>query len=165
MNKEVQYIMQGFLLALLVIVACNIVHYFYHYSENVLPANKSSAVVIDDGGSPNDPVVSSSGSAGNKLFQAYCASCHQIYKRLVEPALIGLEERGPWSDRKQVYAWIHNPARYMKTDPYTASLMKEYNSIMMQAFPSLSEKDIDAILDYIKSTPTPHYSPVAVAFR
>ena len=89
---------------------------------------------------------------GQSLFASNCASCHQVNKRLVGPALAGIEERGPWTDHKQLYAWIHNPAGYMKTDPYTAGLFKEYG-VMMQAFPGLSDKDIDAILDYIKSVP------------
>src|SRR6478672_7724985 len=62
---------------------------------------------------------------GQALFSANCASCHQVNKRLVGPALAGVESRGPWSDRKQVYAWVHNPAGFMKTDPYTAGLFKE----------------------------------------
>src|SRR3954467_5887829 len=90
--------------------------------------------------------------AGQTLFAANCASCHQVNKRLVGPALSGVEERGPWTDRKNLYAWIHNPAGFMKTDAYTTGLFHEYN-VMMQAFPGLSEKDIDAILDYVKSVP------------
>jgi hypothetical protein len=85
---------------------------------------------------------------GRALFMANCASCHAVDKRLTGPALGGLEERGPWSDRKELYAWVHNPAGYMKKDPYTASLQKEYQ-IVMTPFPSLSEKDIDAIVAYI----------------
>lgn len=90
---------------------------------------------------------------GQALFSSNCASCHQVNKRLVGPALAGIEDRGPWGDRKQLYAWIHNPAGFMKTDAYTAGLFKEYGGVMMQAFPGLSEKDIDAIVDYINSVP------------
>ncbi len=89
---------------------------------------------------------------GQALFAANCASCHQVNKRLVGPALAGVESRGPWGDRKQLHAWVHNPAGFMKTDGYTAGLFKEYN-VMMQAFPGLPDKDIDAIIDYVKSVP------------
>ena len=99
---------------------------------------------------------------GQALFASNCASCHQVNKRLVGPALSGVESRGPWGDRKQLYAWIHNPAGYMKTDPYTAGLFKEYG-VMMQAFPGLADKDIDAILDYIKSVPAASATPGAPA--
>jgi len=87
---------------------------------------------------------------GKAIFSANCAACHAINKRLTGPALAGVESRGPWGDRKKVHAWVHNPAGFMKTDPYTAGLYKEYNSVMMASFPSLSDKEIDAVLDYIK---------------
>lgn len=86
---------------------------------------------------------------GAQIFQQNCASCHSVQKRLTGPALAGVESRGPWSDRKQLYAWIHNPAKYMQTDPYTQGLKQEYGGVMMTAFPQLSEKEIDAIISYI----------------
>jgi mono/diheme cytochrome c family protein len=86
---------------------------------------------------------------GTALFQANCASCHSITKDLTGPALGGLEGRGPWSDRKQLHAWIHNPAKFMASDPYTQGLKQRFNGAMMTAFPQLSEKDIDAIVDHI----------------
>ncbi|HYK47493.1 MAG TPA: cytochrome c3 family protein [Parafilimonas sp.] len=92
--------------------------------------------------------LSSFAQDGHALFLANCASCHAVNKRLTGPALAGLEERGPWSDRKQLYAWVHNPPGYMKKDPYTAGLQKEYQ-VVMTPFPGLSEKDIDAIVGYI----------------
>jgi len=163
MNKEVQYVIQGFLLALFAIIAVDAVQSLYHYSKRVSPVKNGNAVVIDGDDVQDKPIVTD--KPGYTLFQANCASCHQVTKRLVGPALAEVEERGPWSDRKQLYAWIHNPARYMKSEPYTAGLFKEYGGIMMQAFPNLSEKDIDAILDYIKSFPAPYYHYDVVAFR
>ncbi|HEV8286936.1 MAG TPA: c-type cytochrome [Chitinophagaceae bacterium] len=93
---------------------------------------------------------------GKALFSANCASCHSPFKDLTGPALKGLEERGPWSDRKQLYAWIHNPPGYMTGSKYTQDLKNKFGS-MMQSFPSLPEKDIDAIVDYINKVqpPTP----------
>ena len=102
---------------------------------------------------------------GQALFSANCAQCHAINKRATGPALAGVEDRGPWKDRKQVHAWVHNPAGYMKTDSYTAGLQKEY-TIVMTAFPQLTDKDIDAVLDYIKTVPPPSAdtaNPVAAA--
>ena len=57
---------------------------------------------------------------GAAIFQQNCASCHALNKDLTGPKLAGVEGRGPWSDRKKLYAWIHNPAKFMQTDPYTA---------------------------------------------
>jgi mono/diheme cytochrome c family protein len=89
---------------------------------------------------------------GKALFQANCASCHALNKKLTGPALAGLEERGPWADRKKLYAWIRNPAGFAKTEPYAAGLIKEYG-VLMTAFPSLSDAEIDAIVAYINTPP------------
>ncbi|MBE7172971.1 MAG: c-type cytochrome [Williamsia sp.] len=89
---------------------------------------------------------------GRALFQTNCASCHNLYKKLTGPALLGFKARGPWADQKQVRAWVHNPVAYMAKDPYTQGLKAEYGS-MMQAFPNLGDKDIDAIADYIAKAP------------
>ncbi len=85
---------------------------------------------------------------GKALFTSNCASCHALNKNLTGPALAGFQNRGPWADKKELYAWIHNPVAYMAKDPYTQGLKAEYGSIM-QAFPNLADKDIDAISDYI----------------
>ena len=86
---------------------------------------------------------------GQALFQQNCASCHAVAKNLTGPALAGVEGRGPWSDRKQLYAWIHNPAKFMASDPYTQGLKQQYGGVVMTGFPQLGEKDIDAIIDYV----------------
>jgi mono/diheme cytochrome c family protein len=100
---------------------------------------------------------------GKALFQANCASCHALNKKLTGPALAGLEERGPWADRKKLYAWIRNPAGVAKTEAYAAGLIKEYG-VLMTAFPSLSDAEIDAVITYINTPPpTPPAGGVAGA--
>jgi cytochrome c553 len=101
---------------------------------------------------------------GAALFQANCAACHSVTKNLTGPALAGFESRGPWADRKQLYQWVHNPAKYMSVDPYTQGLKQQFGQAMMSPFPQLTEKDIDAIANHINKvaadaakgpTPTP----------
>ena len=85
---------------------------------------------------------------GKALFSQNCASCHAVNKKLTGPALAGVEAR--WSEKKNLYAWIKNSAAYLKTgDPYATKLYEEYNKTAMNLFPSLTDKDIDAILAYI----------------
>jgi mono/diheme cytochrome c family protein len=96
---------------------------------------------------------------GKALFQTNCASCHALNKKLTGPALAGLEERGPWSDRKKLYAWIRNPAGFAKTDAYAAGLIKEYG-VLMTGFNALTDAEIDAIVTYI-NTPPPAGTPAA----
>lgn len=89
---------------------------------------------------------------GGQIFQSNCASCHSVMKNSTGPALAGLESRGPWADRKQLYAWVHNPAKYMASDPYTQGLKTQFGGVIMTGFPQLSEKEIDAVVDYINKT-------------
>src|SRR5438552_8389495 len=73
---------------------------------------------------------------GQQLFRSNCNSCHTLHKDLVGPALANFNQRGPWSDRKQLHAWVHNPVAYMSKDPYTQGLKQQFGSVMM-AFPGL----------------------------
>ncbi|GAA4342899.1 c-type cytochrome [Flaviaesturariibacter amylovorans] len=89
---------------------------------------------------------------GKQLFQQNCQTCHALDKDLTGPALRGFKERGPWGDQKELYKWIHNPASYLQGNAYAKALQQKYGAIM-QAFPQLTEKQIDAITDYIVSAP------------
>lgn len=89
---------------------------------------------------------------GKAIFNAKCAACHNVFKNSTGPALGGMEERGPWSDRKKLYAWIHNPAAFMANDPYTQGLKDSHNGILMPGFADLTEADIDAVVDYVNTT-------------
>jgi mono/diheme cytochrome c family protein len=89
---------------------------------------------------------------GKALFSQNCASCHAVNKKLTGPALAGVEDR--WTDKKNLYAWIKNNQAFLQTgDAYANKLYNEYNKTAMNLFPSLTDKDIDAILAYIKSVP------------
>ena len=48
---------------------------------------------------------------GEKLFKGNCASCHKIDKRLIGPALAGVEDR--WESQENLYAWIKNSQDYL----------------------------------------------------
>ena len=97
-------------------------------------------------------VTKANAQDGKALFSQNCASCHAIDKKLTGPALKGVEER--WSgNRKNLHAWIKNSGSYLKTgDKYTNDLFKEFNGVSMTAFEgALDDKQIDAVLDYIKN--------------
>ena len=89
---------------------------------------------------------------GKAIFNQKCATCHSIFKDLTGPALGGLEERGPWSDRKKLHAWVHNPAGFMATDPYTQALKPKFHDVVMTGFPDLKDEEIDAVVTYINAT-------------
>ena len=92
--------------------------------------------------------------SGQQIFQQNCQSCHSLDKDLTGPHLRGVEERGPWGDRANLVKWVHNPSAFMASDPYTQGLQKTFGSIM-PGFPQLSEDNIHAIFDYIKTAPGP----------
>lgn len=89
---------------------------------------------------------------GKAIFQNNCASCHSVFKDLTGPALGGVTSRGPWTDRKKIYEWVHNPSKFMTTDPYTAGLKQKFNGVVMTSFDGLSTKEIDAVIDYVEKT-------------
>ena len=89
---------------------------------------------------------------GKALFQANCASCHAVNKKLTGPALAGVEDR--WPDKAKLHAWIKNNAAVLKSgDKYANDLFVENNKIAMTQFPNITDKEIDAILGYIKTVP------------
>jgi len=87
-------------------------------------------------------------AAGKAIFTGKCASCHNIFKKMTGPALMGLEERGKWADHKELLAWINNPAAYMAKDPYTQGLKAEYGS-MMTGFADVTQKDVEDLVAYV----------------
>ncbi|HEY0059869.1 MAG TPA: cytochrome c, partial [Flavisolibacter sp.] len=93
------------------------------------------------------------GGEGKQLFQQNCQTCHALDKKLTGPPLRGFTERGPWTDKNNIYAWVKNPAAFMQKDAYTQALKAEYG-VIMQAFPNLSNEQIDAIVDYVATAPT-----------
>lgn len=88
---------------------------------------------------------------GKAIFQNNCATCHSVTKDATGPALAGVTTRGPWTDRSKIYDWVHNPAKFMATDPYTQGLKAKFNA-MMTPFADLTPKEIDAVIDYINKT-------------
>jgi cytochrome c551/c552 len=91
---------------------------------------------------------------GKALFQANCASCHAINKRVVGPALRGVHER--WgNDEGEIIKFVHNSQAYIngnfKNSAYAKKLYEEYNRSVMTAFTGLSDAEIKSILDYIKT--------------
>ncbi len=83
---------------------------------------------------------------GKKLFKSLCASCHKLNKKLVGPALAGVEER---READWLKSWIRNNAKLRASgDKDAIAIFEEYNGSNMTAFPQLTDKNIDDILYY-----------------
>lgn len=83
---------------------------------------------------------------GKKLFKSLCASCHKLDKKLVGPALGGVEEK---RSNEWLKAWIRdNAALRASGDKDAIAIYEEYNQSNMTAFPQLTDQNIDDILYY-----------------
>ena len=83
---------------------------------------------------------------GKKLYNANCASCHKLDKKLVGPALGGVTER---RELDWLIAWIRDNAELRASgDKDAIAIFEEYNGSVMSAFPQLSDQDIKDILVY-----------------
>ena len=87
---------------------------------------------------------------GKQLFRSYCASCHNPLKDQTGPAMQDVLVR--WQgDTAKLYAFIRDPMKSIKTgskNSYQAQLYKKWGKTMMTANPSLTTKQISAILGY-----------------
>ena len=94
---------------------------------------------------------------GKSLFNANCAACHKLNKNLIGPALAGVSAK---YEKDWLYTWIKNSSAMIKSgDERAVAIWEEYNKAAMNAFPQLSNMDIDNILAYTDYVP----EPVAVA--
>lgn len=102
---------------------------------------------------------------GKSLFNANCAACHKLDKKMTGPALRNVEQRLADSeglDREWLYAWIKNSAGMVKSgDAYANKIYNEYGGAAMTAFPQLSNKDIDDILAYTAEEKAAPATPAA----
>jgi len=89
---------------------------------------------------------------GKSLFNANCAACHSLDKKMTGPALRNVEQRladDEGLDRDWIYAWIRNSAGVIKSgDAYGNKIYNEYGGAAMTAMPQLSDEDLNNILAY-----------------
>jgi mono/diheme cytochrome c family protein len=87
-------------------------------------------------------------AAGEALFKANCTSCHALNKRVLGPALAGVNNR---HSEAWLLKWIKNaPAMVASGDKEALKIYNEYNQAAMTPFPQFSDDDVKNILAYIK---------------
>jgi mono/diheme cytochrome c family protein len=88
--------------------------------------------------------------AGQGLFNANCKACHAVKRKLIGPALGGVEGRAP--SIQWIKDFVHNSAAVIGSgDDYAVKLYNEYNKTQMTAFTSLKDEDVMNILAYVKA--------------
>jgi cytochrome c2 len=89
---------------------------------------------------------------GEKLFKQNCAVCHASHsdQMLTGPGLKGLFDRVPKGD--WITKWIINNEKMIKSgDAYANQIYAKYGKAAMTVFEGqLNEKDVDAILAFVK---------------
>lgn len=97
------------------------------------------------------------GMDGKALFDANCASCHAPYpdQIVAAPSLAGVTKR--WPSRELLYVWVKNPNKALATgDPYVTKMVAEYKpKFGMMAAQNVDDNQIEAILQYLETNPTP----------
>ena len=98
---------------------------------------------------------------GKSLFNSNCAACHKLNKNLIGPALAGVSEK---YEKEWLYTWIKNSSAMIKSgDERAIAIWEEYNKAAMNAFPQLSNEDIDNILAYTDYKPEPVVAATALS--
>lgn len=75
---------------------------------------------------------------GKKLFEDNCHTCHSLHKS-DNFNFESIETRGPWVDRKNLIAWIKDPAVMTPKFQYTKDLVTQFNGQMMPSFSHLTD--------------------------
>lgn len=102
-------------------------------------------------GSPgNNYTPGPNGIDGQKLFKQNCGVCHSMDDRIiVGPGLRDVMDRVP--SEEWMHKWIKDPDGMKKSnDPYAQKIDKE-SSGNMTSFGYMSDDEVNAIIDFIKS--------------
>lgn len=146
-NRQLNYIFSA---VLILIIGSGIIYFF-----TIIPADTIKNDLPPGCGVVDRQIAHTDKSIlGQALFLKNCASCHSPNRDMTGPALSHSITKEQWKDRKKLYAWVRNPAAFMKKDDYTRKLKDQYGS-MMTAFPNLTNDEIDSIVEYLKVAKLP----------
>lgn len=90
------------------------------------------------------------GVNGETLYKSNCASCHKPDKDFTGPVLKGALKR--WDgDKKAMYDFIRNPPKSYVENAYAKKLLEKWNNTQMTAFPTLNDRELDAVMNYVEN--------------
>jgi len=152
MNKELNYILQGVLLIMLIIGAFSLVRFLLASRIRSTQASENASLPSAAG-----IVINSKGEA---LFQENCSVCHSVWK--VEGySIFKVEQRVP--DKRLLYEWIRNSSGVLRSgNKYFNELVQKFGNVRMPDFPHLTDDDITAILEYIRQVDTLKNAPPSI---
>ncbi|UTA67594.1 c-type cytochrome [Emticicia sp. 21SJ11W-3] len=120
----------------------------------VVTISFSNAFAQDSTATAAAPAGGGDTALGEKLFKENCAQCHApTSEQVVGPGLAGVETRRDFAWLKK---WINNPMGVIASgDKYANELFVKFNKTPMTAFPSFTDEQVRAILDYVKVASAP----------
>ncbi|CAN5384704.1 hypothetical protein BH10BAC2_BH10BAC2_49340 [soil metagenome] len=139
MSNEFKYGIQGLLMAVAFFAAFKIAFFIIGFAE---PKQKEKSIFSVDNSVP----VISINENGKALFSENCAACHSLHHHNF---MGGITERVP--DRRLLRAFVRNSQQVIQSgQPYFVKMYEVYNKTAMTAFPDLTNKEIDDIIEYIE---------------
>lgn len=87
---------------------------------------------------------------GKELFRSQCAVCHSsdMFTDATGPALAGVTKR---RSKEWLYAFTRNSqALIAEGDPQAVELWDEWKPTIMNSYPNLTDRELDAIYHYIE---------------
>lgn len=91
-------------------------------------------------------------AAGQKLFEARCASCHSVARQATGPALKNVDQR---HSEEWIIRFVHSSQTVIKSGDTSANrLFTQFNQTVMPDHPDLTEGDIRGIIAFIKEEST-----------
>jgi cytochrome c551/c552 len=86
---------------------------------------------------------------GKTIFTSRCASCHNVNKVVVGPALAGVADR---HTEDWIIHFVHSSQTVIKGgDQAAIALYEKFNKVPMPDHPDLTAENIKGVLAYIKS--------------
>jgi mono/diheme cytochrome c family protein len=102
-------------------------------------------------------LLAADAAVGKTLFLNNCAQCHNknMKDKLTGPPLVKAIEN--WGgDMKRMYSWVRNSqAMIANGDARAVEIWGQYKPTQMNAFPTLSDGDIDNIFAYVAAAANP----------
>ena len=105
-------------------------------------------------------MFSQSAENGEALYNTNCTSCHMINKKMIGPALAGVNDK---YSEEWLIKWIKNSAELIASgDPDAIAIWEEYNKSPMSSFLHLSDDEVKDILAYIEIAPSQIQDDISV---
>lgn len=96
-----------------------------------------------------ESLLSENAQKGKNLFNANCASCHKLYKKMTGPSFKGLVQNGRYPSKEYFYDYVRNEQKLIdNNDEYAKAINDEYSYDYVHQF-ELTDTEIEQLLEYI----------------